>query len=282
MYKSFIASLTTIALLFPAQLLAIPCINAFEGKMNQFQLFEQLDCQKAIDPVLQITAVNASANPADPYLKAGCAELKVYLSLYKGDTIIAGTDMMSDSLSRDVEVQRYCDGQRLFRIDRAPLEWTLPSGEKVSTHVRFFEEDKTGELLAYIRADEDDNKNKQVVLRSTDSAVLAVATINRVTDIANNKCYGVWTVTNNAGTEQVATMMSFILSLKENRIFSCVMTQPPQPVQGPALSTPAALAIGAAAGAVITLSGVAVYFMWVMKRASARPSEADRLVNDPL
>lgn len=261
MFRAFVACFSILSLLVPGHLCAIECKNPF-ASFKEFQLIEKLKCNGVTSPVLlRITPVNISATNANPYLGPGCDKASTYFNLFQETQIIDFSDTMTSAHAEDVRVSRACDGNRLFRLDRKPLLFTTPSGKKVNTSIRVYAEDMQLTLIGYAQANEDTANS--LIVRGIDDQVLFNAS-KSLRNIPSDGTYcaeAVWTVNNVANTEQTATIVSYLLTLKDNIDFSCEITAP---TQAPGMSSGGAIALGVALGALAVVAGgvgVAFYCM---------------------
>jgi hypothetical protein len=269
MLRSITASITALSLLSPAHVLANHCVSPFTSNLQAFQLQEKLSCTQTTSPVV-LNIIPGNQTAITGKWQPTCDTLSPRFELFADSLVVDFSDTMANALSKIVRVSN-CDGAPIFLIDRTPMLETLPSGQKISVSTRVFAEDDSRSLIGYVAATED--LSNGLTVRGADTKILAqaVKAFHRTPD-----CGAIWTVTNSGQTVQIANVISFLITLKDNDGFSCV-SSPTYPDNSYAMF---ALGIGVGAIGLALLEFGIWYGYRAYQRHQANRREATSLLQE--
>lgn len=171
-----------------------PCIDPFSGSHTEFTLTEQLSG----NPTQAQYSLTISPGT---YLKPSCIGNRKVLDLYlnNGANIRSfSNEQVGDSGWGALEVSSACTGLNLFTIEP---NYQMPGIGSVNPN---------------------ENTVNNVVLRNNQSQVIANATKRLISEGSGGKA--IWSVSNEPDLSP--QVMSYLLALKDNKLFSCDSSAP--------------------------------------------------------
>lgn len=211
-----------------------PCTDPFAGEQSQFTLTEPLSCNPA-------QAVYQLQISAGVYLEPSCVGNHKVVDLYLnngGNIRSFSTEQTGQPGWGNLTVESACTGRNLFTINPG---YQIPG-------------------IGYVNPTE--NTANGLILRGTNSSILANATKNLISEGACGKA--IWNIDNNPAVSP--QVMAYLLTLKDNSLFSCQTPSSDPSTKSLSQGQIAGIAVGIILAVPAAITGAVFTVRWIFQK----------------